>query len=334
MNSKKTFATVVLAMIFGLSVAAAQTHFTFTPRTGSYATVGVPTVADPQIAGAPLSSGDEIGAFSPAGLCVGACVWTGVTTTIAVWANDPMTPETDGMISGQSISYRIWDASTGIEYPAVTVNYSMGNGIFQPNGLYVLSSISTVTPLPVGLMMFKAAGAILGTHLNWTTATEVNNYGFEVQRKPAKRTEWQEIGFIDGAGTTNTPKAYAFFDRDLTAGTYSYRLKQIDHDGKFSYSSEVEAMAAAPKNFALLQNFPNPFNPSTTIVFTVPANGHATLKIINTIGQEIATLFDGEVQAGIGNQVKFNASGFASGVYCSRLEYNGNVQMKKMLLNK
>ncbi len=86
--------------------------------------------------------------------------------------------------------------------------------------------------------------------------------------------------------------------------------------------------------FALSQNYPNPFNPSTTILFTVPSTGHATLKVLNTLGQDVATLFNGEAQAGIVNQVQFNASGLASGMYFSRLEQNGRTQMTKMSLLK
>ncbi len=114
-----------------------------------------------------------------------------------------------------------------------------------------------------------------------------------------------------------------------------YRLKQIDRDGKFEYSKEVEITAAgAPAVFVLSQNYPNPFNPTTNISFSVPSTGHATLKILNMLGQEVATLFAGEALAGIFNEVQFNASGCASGIYFSQLEYNGKVHTAKMTLIK
>ena len=92
--------------------------------------------------------------------------------------------------------------------------------------------------------------------------------------------------------------------------------------------------AKIPAVFALSQNYPNPFNPTTAIQFTVPSNGRAVLKVFNVLGQEIATLFDGEAAVGVIHQVQFNASNLSSGVYFSRLEFDGNVQMRKMLLLK
>jgi hypothetical protein len=144
---------------------------------------------------------------------------------------------------------------------------------------------------------------------------------------------WTKIAFVEGHGTTNAPQSYSYSDRP-GEGKYQYRLKQIDRDGRFEHSNSVDVTIAVPIVFALEQNYPNPFNPATNITFTVPANGHATLKVFNTIGQEVATLFNGEAQAGIYNRVQFNASGFTSGLYFSRLEYDGKVQMKRMTLLK
>jgi photosystem II stability/assembly factor-like uncharacterized protein len=199
--------------------------------------------------------------------------------------------------------------------------------------------------LPVELSSFTAAPSQGGILLNWRTATEMNNYGFEIERNVSSRTgtidggaegegTWIRIGFVEGSGTTNAPKSYSFADASASGRT-SYRLKQIDRDGKFEYSKEVEVMAGgAPAVFALSQNYPNPFNPTTTITFAVPVTGRATLKILNTLGQDIATLFNREARSGIFNQVQFNASGLASGMYFSRLEYNGKIQMTKMTLIK
>ena len=117
-------------------------------------------------------------------------------------------------------------------------------------------------------------------------------------------------------------------------GTYSYRLKQIDHNGAFVYSQTVQVIIAVPKVLALSQNFPEPFNPSTTIQFTVPSDGKVTLKVYNAIGQEVATLFNDEAAAGVIHQVQFNGSNLASGIYFSRLEFGGNMQVRKMLLLK
>jgi uncharacterized delta-60 repeat protein len=221
------------------------------------------------------------------------------------------------------------------------------------NDFAVVRYTGSSGPLPVELTSFSAQSKGNEVVLVWKTATEINNYGFDIERKPLPSPSltgegikgWGRIGFVEGAGTTNAPKEYSFTEKHLSTGRYSFRLKQIDRDGKFSYSQEVEiTVGVAPKVFELSQNYPNPFNPTTNIEFTVPSNGRATLKIFNTLGQEVATLFNGEAEGGKYNQVQFNASslatgssskgGYASGVYFSRLEFDGKVQLKKMLLLK
>ncbi len=197
--------------------------------------------------------------------------------------------------------------------------------------------------LPVELASFAATSQRLSAELTWSTTTEVNNSGFEVEREPLPsplltgegNQGWGRVGFVKGSGTSNSPKTYSFTDNNVPPGNYSYRLKQIDNDGAFKYSAAVEILVgAAPKVFGMSQNYPNPFNPSTNIQFTVPTDGRVVLKVYNTLGQQVATLFDGVATAGQYNQATFNASDLASGVYFSRLEFGGQMQMKKMLLLK
>ncbi|MFA6470218.1 MAG: T9SS type A sorting domain-containing protein, partial [Bacteroidota bacterium] len=131
------------------------------------------------------------------------------------------------------------------------------------------------------------------------------------------------------------PKEYTFTDKVQKAGKYSYRLKQIDRDGKFSYSQAVEVnVGAVPLVFELEQNYPNPFNPSTTIGFTLQESGKTTLKIYDAIGREVVTLVDEVLEAGVYHQQMFNASRFASGVYFARLISGNKVQVKKLMLMK
>ncbi len=197
-------------------------------------------------------------------------------------------------------------------------------------------------PLPVELTSFTATANHLNAELHWSTATEINNTEFEIERRPLpspplkeEGTEgWGRVGSVAGAGTSNSPKSYSFTDNVAAAGTYSYRLKQIDHNGAFVYSQTVQVIIAVPKVLALSQNYPEPFNPSTTIQFTVPDDGKATLKIFNSLGQEIATLFDGEAAAGVNHELQFNGSNLASGIYFSRLEFGGKMQVMKMMLLK
>ena len=123
---------------------------------------------------------------------------------------------------------------------------------------------------PVELVSFNATLLDNNVKLDWTTATETNNSGFEILRFTQNDNEWKTIGFVPGFGTTTEPKSYSFIDEDVTTGTYKYRLKQIDFDGTFTYSNEIEVeVDFTPKEFVLYQNYPNPFNPSTTIKFTI-----------------------------------------------------------------
>ena len=188
--------------------------------------------------------------------------------------------------------------------------------------------------LPVELVSFSVISSKMKTEIQWATATEVNNAGFDIERQPASVQQWTTIASVAGAGTSNSRHYYSYSDNIGKAGTYSYRLKQIDRDGTFKYSQEVHVTIEFPRVLALSQNYPEPFNPSTTIQFTVPNDGKATLKVYNSIGQEVATLFNDEATAGVVHLVQFNGSNLASGIYFSRLEFGGKMQVKKMLLLK
>ncbi len=186
--------------------------------------------------------------------------------------------------------------------------------------------------LPVELTSFTASVTKGCVTLNWKTAAEVNNYGFEVEKNV--NGAWNKMGFVPGAGTTNAPQQYSFIDNTASAGKSSYRLKQVDRDGAYEYSSSIEVTnAVAPAEFSL-GNYPNPFNPSTTVTFSVPANGETTLKVFNVMGQEVATLFNGAAEAGKAYEAQFSATNLSTGLYFSRLENNGSMLISKMLLVK
>jgi hypothetical protein len=191
---------------------------------------------------------------------------------------------------------------------------------------------------------FTAINTPEGVKLNWQTLTETDNYGFVIERTSTlfsnqnlgETTEWESLGFVEGSKNSNTPKEYNFIDNAPPLGIISYRLKQLNTEQKFKYSGvvEIEVEQFLATGFDLAQNYPNPFNPTTNISFTVPENGYASLRIFNTLGQEVASLFNGEAKSGIRNQVQFNGTGMASGTYFSRLEYGGKVLLKKIQLMK
>ncbi|HWP83114.1 MAG TPA: T9SS type A sorting domain-containing protein [Bacteroidota bacterium] len=203
----------------------------------------------------------------------------------------------------------------------------------------------SANPLPVQLSSFTATANRLGATLRWLTASEVNNYGFEIERRlvgglglgvRASNLEpqtWNRIGFIPGAGTSTSPREYTYVDTKLKPGRYAYRIKQVDYDGSYAYyaAAEVE-IGLTEKMFDLQPNYPNPFNSETTIEFTSAEVHKVVLKVYNTLGQEVATLFEGQVEAGVLQQIRFDASGLPSGVYFARLESGRQQTVRKMLL--
>ena len=158
--------------------------------------------------------------------------------------------------------------------------------------------------------------------LNWSTATETNNMGFEIERK-LKNQEWIRIGYLDGNGTTTEKHQYQYKD-DFSVlpyeGTVLYRLKQIDFDGSYEYSHDIAVeVKYIPNKISLSQNYPNPFNPSTTIKFTLTDESFVSLKIFNSIGEVVNKLFSGTEQPGE-HEIIWNAENFTSGIYFYLLE--------------
>lgn len=192
-------------------------------------------------------------------------------------------------------------------------------------------------PLPVELSSFSASVIGSTVKLNWKTQTEVNNYGFNVERKAGSRLSeegnFEKIGFLQGNGNSNSPKYYSFEDDNLSAGKYSYRLKQIDTDGQFEYSKVIEVELGAPMKYELTQNYPNPFNPTTTINFSLPESGNVKLILYNTLGQEVRVIVNEYKESGT-HIINFDASGLNSGVYIYKLTTGNFSAIKKMVVIK
>ena len=206
--------------------------------------------------------------------------------------------------------------------------------VFDP-GNWILKTHSTI--VPVELTSFNAELNNDVVNLNWTTATEVNNQGFEIQRKSSK-SDWATIGFTEGKGTTTEQTNYSFVD-DISAMTQTnlyYRLKQIDFNGDFSYSDVVNVFLF-PDDYSLTQNYPNPFNPSTLIKFSLGKTGYTTLKLYDVLGKEVAALVNGELEAGP-HEVTFDASsatgGLPSGTYFYTLTSGSYTETRKMMFLK
>jgi len=209
------------------------------------------------------------------------------------------------------------------------------------NSQTVLNVELVSTIIPVELVSFTSSVNDNNVTLNWMTATETNNMGFQIERgktKDARREEWHIIGFIDGKGTTTEIQTYSFSDENLDAGNYQYRLKQMDFDGSFEYSSIVEVEIGSPNKFILEQNYPNPFNPSTTIKYTIPnvtlsgvEGSRVQLKVFDVLGNEIAILVN-ELQSSGNYEIVFNAEKLSSGIYFYELTAGSIILTKKMIL--
>jgi hypothetical protein len=195
--------------------------------------------------------------------------------------------------------------------------------------------------LPVEFTSMTATALPHMVALRWQTATEVNNYGFEIERKLSAESSqqgavtWKKAGFVSGSGTSSSPHEYSYLDRNLAPGRYAYRIKQIDNGGTFRFTQAAEAeIGLAPIEFTLGQNYPNPFNPTTTIEFSLPEAGQAVLKVFNGLGQEVATLVNERMLEGVYHQATFNANHLATGMYFAKLEFNGKSLFKKLLVVK
>ena len=231
-----------------------------------------------------------------------------------------------------------WDFTQGGTKPTqLAVNDFFGGA--PTDEMYIENYyFGDVMPLiiPVELTSFAASVNDNAVTLNWTTATELNNQGFDVERNSGNGFE--KIGYVAGFGTSSEIHTYSYIDGSLQEGSYTYRLKQVDYDGTFEYSDVVEADVTVPDVFSLDQNYPNPFNPSTTINFSLAADSKVSLTVFDILGQEVANLINGNVAAG-SHEINFNASNVNSGVYFYRIDATGVdgtnfTSVKKMILTK
>ncbi|MFA6598421.1 MAG: T9SS type A sorting domain-containing protein [Ignavibacteriaceae bacterium] len=213
-------------------------------------------------------------------------------------------------------------------------------GANQPGSFTTAVLTSATAPLPVELSSFSAQQTGNMVTLNWSTATEVRNYGFEVEKSKGKSqnsnvdVSWEKIGFVQGNGNSNSPKSYSFVDKAVPIGKYSYRLKQIDFDGQYEYSPVVDVQVDAPLTFALKQNYPNPFNPKTIIGYQLPNANHVILKVYDILGSEVAVLVNGLQTAG-DYEIPFDGEKLNSGIYFYKLQTSdGFTAIKKLMLVK
>ena len=227
-----------------------------------------------------------------------------------------------GTLGVQHLAVSFFDNTTGWA-GAFNTSATVG-GIYKFNG--------QVDPVPVELTSFTANASQSSVVLVWETATEVNNYGFEIERS-FDNTNFSTLGFVKGKGSTTEKQIYSFTDQTSLTGKTYYRLRQVDFDGRFEYSEVISVENTIPESFSLNQNFPNPFNPSTRIQFSIPQETQVELAIYDATGKLVENLVS-EVKAAGYHEVIWNATNNASGIYFAQIKAGKFVKNIKMTLMK
>ena len=212
-----------------------------------------------------------------------------------------------------------YPASNGATFNGAWSNYPFfesGNVIVSniEDGLFILKP--DPGSLPVELTVFEAVLDAPSVVLSWQTASETNNAGFDVEQ--LLRGDYQKVGFVPGAGTTQEARAYTFRIDNLRAGDHTFRLKQVDFDGTVAYSDPVTVFVESPAGLTLSEAYPNPFNPTTTVSLTVAQNQHVKVEVYNAQGQRVGQLYDGTLEANASHSFGFDASSLPSGFYLIR----------------
>jgi hypothetical protein len=224
--------------------------------------------------------------------------------------------------NGELINFHLSDLSIVSENTANVKRFLFSN---EPQG----------TPLPVELSSFNAVQIGSTVLLKWRTETEINNFGFDVERYAlsAKRQAWEKIGFVEGNGNCNSPRDYSFTDNPSIGSKYYYRLKQIDSDGQTEYSNVISIDLNIPNQYALYQNYPNPFNPTTSITYNLPTDGHVSLKVYDVLGSEVITLVSENQKSGV-YTIPFDGKELSSGIYICKITADNFNSSIKMILMK
>jgi hypothetical protein len=209
---------------------------------------------------------------------------------------------------------------------------------FLPDSIQSCSRVISVDdPNPVELTSFTHFVNERNVLLNWTTGIEMNNSGFDIERKDALNSvegNWKYVASVRSSGNSEVPKNYSYEDRNLPTGSFLYRLRQIDYNGSFEYFELSEAVSIGiPSKYSLSQNYPNPFNPSTTINFGLPEDSKVIIRIYDNAGKQMSTVIS-EIRSKGYYSLVFDASGIASGVYYYRIEAGSFVAARKMMVIK
>jgi len=359
---------VLLIVIASIGNSSGQTHFKFLSNTGNNATVGIRASVNPIIDGDLLTAGDEIAVFAdglvtPDSFCVGAIVWNDSNLAITVWGDNDQTPILDGIRPGTVIRFRIWRQKTNTEYRHIKAAYSQGDGIYVPNGIFVVASLvkqphftfTSITgnnatigvPDSTSFMIAGnhiSVGDEIGVFADGMITPDSFCVGAEVWTgKSTVITVWGDNSMtasLDGI-RVGTPMRFRIWrnanDREYRNATATYSLGNGLYavDGIYVLSSllatPVNENKQAPEEYVLYQNYPNPFNPSTTIEYSLPKPTHVQLKVYDILGHEIQVIVTRNQSSGR-HQVRFDSRGLSAGVYLYRLQAGDFCATRKLLV--
>jgi hypothetical protein len=301
-------------------------------------------------------TGDSIIA-GPAGTVTGMQWSNGATITVnntanptaknVVWTTGTAHGLTNGMVArafyGKGRVVLVSDSSpaddgSGASGNTLYVGWAYtGTGVNGSHAYLHLNGsiwLANITALPIELTSFTSSVTGNNVNLKWNTATEVNSYIFEIEKKDAGQIAgWEKIGTIKAAGNSSAPKNYSYSDNNILTGKFNYRLKMVDVDGSYHYSNVVNTDVGSPAKFELGNAYPNPWNPTTTIRYSVPVSSPVTIKVFDAIGREVSTLVD-EVKPAGSYQITMNDKGLSSGMYFYRMTAGNFSETKKLILIK
>lgn len=295
--------------------------------TSNSATIVIETSATISVGGGSIAAGDQIAVVDGTGRCAGVATWSGSDLSINVVGDEGFTPAVDGMTEGAAMLFRVWDQSADVTYSA-SAGYQTApgppyrdDGIYGHGALYDVTSVTTDAVLPVELTDLRAFADGATIVLRWTTGSETNNAGFEIQQRRIDEPEaaFAPVAFVVGHGTTTQTETYTHRLPAQTPGTVALRLRQIDYDGTDAFSPTVE-VTVRPSSVASGHAYPNPFNPLTTFRFSVPTTQTVHVAAYDIHGRRVATLYDGVLAGGQQHTVPFDAASLAGGLYVLRAE--------------
>lgn len=321
-------ALLLLALTSWLTPSATQAqHFEECLASGeNNATVVIPDTATVTLGTEDaFAAGDEIALFTEDDVCAGVGSWNSANgLSIAVWSSSG---QSAGFDENETLNYRFWNASTGEELGG-TVTYRpcddnalcVDQNLFVSGGIYVVATIDATDVLPVELTDFRALLDGDSVLLTWHTASETNNAGFHVEHRTPSGP-FAASGFVEGAGTTIAPQRYAFRLDELAPGTHRFRLKQIDFDGAYAYSQELELTIGMDAAFEVSPVYPNPVRNRSRLAVSVAETQHVQVALYNVLGQRVATLFDNVIAGGEARPpLTVEAGSLPSGLYLVRIQ--------------